>query len=67
MIEFKLSKKEEENLRKFIHNKHKNCDLKENKKHKTAKYSFKPTGIGDVVIYRCYCGKKKDIPDYDCW
>lgn len=71
MVEFKLNNIEEERANAFME-KHKACRPKKNndmfQQFAPYSYIFTPTGISVGVKIVCpYCGKEKDITDYDCW
>lgn len=65
MMEFKLSDKEEENLKKFIQN-HKHSDVNKGAIGGHISVTFNCTSIGNFPSVKCsVCGEKEDICDYD--
>lgn len=70
MTEFKLNEVEEKRANDFKQW-HKRCRPKPHhalRQYAPFKYIFTPTGIGSSVDIVCpYCGKVKNITDFDSW
>jgi len=60
---FDLSEKEQQDLDIWLVKHKKRC--KEKNRHLT--YMFTPTGIGNIIVIRCSCGKEIDVTDSSCW
>jgi hypothetical protein len=63
MFLFSMSEKENEKSKKWIEKHSRKCKLE----YPLITYKFTPTGIGDVIIIQCQCGKEKDVTDVSNW
>lgn len=73
LIEYKLSKSEQESALKFIEA-HKDCCMKKYGRQLVSpsggnySYTFTPTGIGTCTSIRCnVCKQIEDITDFSLW
>ena len=65
MIEFRVSKIEEERFETWLIEHDKICPWRY--KNRFFTYSFTPTGIGSVIEVKCRCGESVDITDESIW
>jgi len=64
---FDMSRIEEIALEKWWKDHKDICKHKKKKKMRHLTYSFTPTGIGDVIVVTCSCGKSIDVTDVESW
>lgn len=73
MISFNLTEKQEAQFNKWFKRHKRKCPTRSRMKalgiqsYDNLVYTFRPTGIGDVVQITCDCGTTLDLTDTSTW
>jgi hypothetical protein len=64
---FTLNDKQDRKVKKWF-SEHDCNEVAKRARHRSLRYSFTPTGIGDSIVVKCTgCKKKLDVTEYESW